>query len=194
MKAKLILGILIPLIIVLVLSILSTTNKGFSISSETKPEVMFNSLFLNQTYTYSEKDNIQIQTLTLNNNFFMPRRFELPRMLACLNDNENVKEKKSLQLRNSEGSYPKDPITDEILFSYSDSRESVEVAANSQKRVKVLVEPLYIENFDKNIASYKDYDELLLVESKEKRRDYYTPCLSLTDEELINAIHINILK
>lgn len=203
MNIKLIFGIVIPSFIIIVLVVLSRIDIGVSINKETVESVQFNSLFTNQSQT---RNNIPIQTITLNNNFFLSKKFELPKLIVCLNDKEGLKQRENLQVRYSEGRYSIDsdiPIFQDLIYddhSYYSSKQTVEVPANSKKQVKILVEPKYIYDYGsgneyaKNvIESNKLYDELLLIQKKNNGRYYYS-CNDLSSKELDSAIRIALIK
>lgn len=196
MNIKLLLGIFIPLIVIILLIVLSSGNIGFSVEKETEKSVLFNSLFVNQ---YQPRDNIQIQTITLNNDYFMSRKFELPRLIVCLSDKEGVKQRENIQVRYSEGKYSTGsdvPIFEDLYYdsyAYYSSTQSIEVAANGKKQVKILIEPKYLYDYQ-NINNYKEYDELLLIQTKGGKRYGYNSCLNLESRELESAARIDIVE
>ena len=190
MNFKLIFGIFIPLVVIISLVFLSGIDIGFSIEKETEKFVQFNSLFTNQ---YGAKNSIPVQTITITNDFFMSKRFELPKLTVCLSDKEGLKQRQNLQVKYSEGKYSKGsdvPIFSDLVYGYSSysSAQGVDIPANGKKQVKILVEPLYIGN----AYSYADYDELLLIQPKGNKPYSYSSCYNLDSKELDNAIHINI--
>ena len=178
-----------------ILVILSTANIGFSLEKQDINSVQFSSLFVDKN---SPKNNIPIQTITITNDFFLPKRYELPRPIVCLNDKEGIKEIQNIQVKYNEGSYTRGsnvPIFDEIFFDYNYySKQSIELPAESKKQVKILVEPKYLYNYDTEIDSYREYDELLLIESKDSSRYSYNSCQSLESKEMDSATHIIIAK
>ena len=195
MNIKLALGIFLPLALILFLVILSTANIGFSLEKQDVDSVQFSSLFVDKG---SPKNNIPIQTITITNDFFLPKRYELPRLIVCLNDKEGIKQIQNIQVKYNEGSYSRGsdvPIFDEIFFDYNYySKQSIELPAESKKQVKILVEPKYLYNYDTEIDSYKEYDELLLIESKDLNRYSYNSCQRLESKEMDSATHILISK
>ena len=78
MNIKLTLGILLPLMLIVGLVILSTANIGFSLNKENTPSVEFNSLFIGKD---SQKNTILLQTITITNDFFLSKKYELPKLL-----------------------------------------------------------------------------------------------------------------
>jgi len=195
MNIKLALGILLPLALIVFLVILSTANIGFSLEKQDVDSVQFSSLFVDKN---SPKNNIPIQTITITNDFFLSKRYELPKMIVCLNDKEGIKEIQNIQVKYNEGSYTRGsdvPIFDELFFDYNYySKQSIELPTESKKQVKILIEPKYLYNYDTEIDSYREYDELLLIESKDTNRYSYNSCQSLESKEMYSATHILIAK
>lgn len=191
-----VLGIFLPLALIISLVVLSTVNSGFSINKEDVQSIQFNALFVGKD---APRNTILLQTITIANDFFLPKKYELPRLIVCLSDKDGAKEATNLQVKYNEGSYTRGsdvPIFDEIFLDYNSySKQSVELPANSKKQVKVLVEAKYLYNYETEIQSYKDYDELLLIQKKSTTYYYnsYSSCRNLESEELNTAIHIPIL-
>lgn len=195
MNIKIALGIFLPLVLIILLVVLSSVNVGFSIDKETVQSIQFDSLF---TVQIGAKSNIPIQTITLNNNFFMPKRYELTKIIVCLNDKEGLKNRENLNVKYSEGTYSRSsdvPIFDEVFFDYSYyGRQSIELPGSSKKQVKILVEPKQLYRYEETINSYRDFDEILLIESKDNKLYRYNSCSNLETKELDSAIHIQIMK
>lgn len=186
MNIKLYLGILLPLVVIVILVVLSNSNIGFSVERENAETISFSSLFSGQS---APRDNVLVQTITMNNNFFMPRRFALPKLIACLNDKEGVKKSEMLQARYSDA----DSQTQVYggISGYYSAGQSIELPANSKKQVKVLIDSKYVT--DTAILLYAAYDEVLLIEAKENRQSRIS-CTNLEAEELDSAIHVNIIE
>ena len=195
MNIKLALGIFLPLALILFLVILSTANIGFSIEKQNVNSVQFNSLFVNNN---APRNNIPLQTIIITNDFFLLKRYELPKLIVCLNDKDGIKEIQNIQVKYNEGSYTRGadvPIFDEIFFDYNSySKQSIELPTESKKQIKILVEPKYLYNYEQEIGSYNEYDELLLIESKDTNRYSYNSCRNLVSKEIDSATHISIVK
>jgi len=195
MNLKLILGIFLPAILILLLVILSTANIGFSLEKKTVESIQFNSMFIDQNTTLT---NIPVETITIINNFFLSKKYELPTLFACLHDKEAIKEIKTIQVKYNEGSYMSGsdiPIFDEIFFDYNYySRSTINLPAESKKEVKILIQPTILYSYNSEIDSYKEYDEILLIESNKDNGYYYDYCRSLQSEDLNSAAHILISK
>jgi len=194
MNLKIILGIFLPLSLILFLVILSTANIGFSLEKQDVASVKFSSLFVNK----ANSKNIPIRTITITNDFFLPRKYELPKLRVCLNDKEGIKSPIDVVVKYQEGTYSREsnlPLFDEIFFGYGrHSRQSIELPAGSKKQVKILVEPKIIYNYGTKINSFKYYDELLLIESEDNSGYSYTSCRKLDRKEIDSAAHIRIIK
>ena len=156
MNLKLYLGIVLPLLVIVILAALSNSEIGFSVEKETKESLAFNSLFLGSS---APRDTVLVQTITINNDFFMPRRFALTQLVACLNDKEGIKKSESMQIRYGNAD-SKNPGFDGISGYYS-TGQSIELSANSEKQVKVLIDSKYVT--DVTAPLYMAYDEILLI-------------------------------
>ena len=201
MNIKLIVGIIVPVLIILSLVFLSSSNIGFSIEKETEKFIKFDSLFTTQS-SYQAKGSIPIQTITLKNDYFLGKRFDLPRLIACLNDKESKKQRESLTIRYSEGNYEPSsdiPIFSELSYDYysNSAQQNVQIPAKGKKQIKILLEPKYVYNYNNEnyLESYKEYDEVLLVEAK-RNSEYsyysYNSCSDLDSTQLDDAVHIAI--
>jgi len=143
MELKIILGVFLPIAIISLLVSLSVANIGLSVQKAVVSSVSKNQLFVSQD---SQRTGIQIMTMTLSNDFFMPSKYELPRLIACLNDRENLKAGQQLQLRYSEGIDERNvPVYGDLFLDYNAvSRQGVELSSNSKKDVKILLDPCTI--------------------------------------------------
>ena len=205
MNAKLIVGIILPLVVIIVLVALSSVEVGYSLETSNEEEIQFEKLF-SDTYRASE---ITVQTIRIKNDYFLPKKIELPRIIVCLNDREGLLKKQNMNVRYNEGSsaeIPEAPILSEIIESrpyygygsYAD-RRNVEVPAHSTRDVKVMVQPTNnYYNYDTQYGDY-EYDEVLIVEPKEDKNNLYysysyDSCASLNDRDFENAVSIPISK
>jgi len=191
MELKIILGVFLPIAIISLLVSLSVANIGLSVQKAVVSSVSKNQLFVSQD---SQRTGIQIMTMTLSNDFFMPSKYELPRLIACLNDRENLKAGQQLQLRYSEGIDERNvPVYGDLFLDYNAvSRQGVELSSNSKKDVKILLDPLTLYNYDQEIESYMPYDAILLLELKNNHQYYYNLCENLNSDELSAAVSIQI--
>lgn len=201
MNLKLLLGIFVPLIVAVALVILSSANIGFSIEKETEKSLEYNKLFTSQ----SQAGEVKIQTITIKNDYFLPKKNELPKIMVCLYDKEGKVKSQNLYVRYNEGKaseIPEAPIIQELGLakssygygSYTVSR-AVEVPANSQKQVNLMVQPKYSYNRypNQNYGDY-EYDELLILEPNDNYDRYSYSCANLDDKDLDDAVRINIVN
>lgn len=203
MNLKLLLGIFIPLIVIVVLVVLSSTDIGFSIEKENEKNLQYNILFTTQ----SQAGDVKIQTIKVKNDYFLPKKIELPKLMVCLYDKDGKAKSQNLYVRYNEGKaseIPETTLAEELLsarsyygYNYYATARAIEVPAHSQKEVKVMVQPKYSYNYDYYNKAYTDYeyDELLIIEPKDKN-DYYSSnsCANLDDKDLDEAIHIGIIN
>ena len=201
MSIKLILGIFVPLVVVISLIVVSSLNIGFSMEIKTAESISYNTLFLQQNHV---KDSVALRDITITNDYFLAKRIKLPSLVVCLNDKEGIKPKENLQARYNEGiSYPSsenrifeasmmNSISSDYYGYYGMSVKTIEIPAHNKKQVKALVEPkiLYDYNYNyQDLNSYREYDELLLIETKDSD---YIYCENLESKELDSAVHIPI--
>ena len=200
MSLKLIIGIILPLVAVVSLIILGSININFIIETKTVESVKFNDLF---TTNYGSNIFVPIQNITLTNNYFLPKRVTLPKIVVCLSDKEGIKPKQNVRVMYNEGVAEETSDLSDLFapsafrsLSYSSyaSAKNIEIQKNNKKEVKLLIEPIYVSHdsydyYSRNIVdSYLDYDELLLIESKSSTYN----CQSLESKELDSAVRINV--
>lgn len=180
MNLKLYLGVFLPLIVIIILTSLSISNIGFTVEETTVETVEFNSLFAE----LRAGPTTTVRTITLTNNFFLPRKYEIPSLLACLHDKDGVASTFDLSVGYSESS-TNPTIPDPAGLSHYSvrSREYIDVPANSEKQVILFIEPKYLNNYDISITSYNEHDEVLLVELSDT--DDYRYCRYLESDELL---------
>jgi len=191
-KIKLFIGIFIPLIIVIFLAVLSMSDIGYHVEKETKVSVNYGEVIQNT----SSSRKVLIQTISLNNDFFLPRKFELPGIVACLNDKDNIRARESLVVEYSEGEYLQGRgLLEEVFLPYtSTQKKTIDIKSNTKKQVKVYVTSKYV--YGSRINSYQDFDEILLVEVKGDSNflRIYSYCQRLTADDLVDAVHISLIN
>lgn len=193
MNIKLVLGVIIPLVIIGVLATLSNSKSGFIVDKQSVESVDFNSLFTN---SYGPTANIPLQTITISNDFFLPRKYQLPTAIVCLNDKKGVMQRTTMQAGYSEG--VSSPNSDVPIFydlsvnSYGSNEKSLEMPANSKKQVKLMAASIY--SYDNTKQNYQSYNEILVVIPKKTPTDYYNGCAGLSSEDLAAAEHIPISR
>jgi len=205
MNLKILLGVIVPLIAITILVVLSNINTGFSIQKENEKEIDYSKLFTSQ----NQAGEIKLQTISIKNDYFLPKKIELPTIAACLYDKENKTRGQNLYVRYNEGKssdIPETPIAGGLLqtrnsyygYGYYTATRTVDVPANSQKEVKLMVQPKYVyNNYDaaNNNADY-EYDEILIIEPKEDKNNYnyysYDSCANLQEKDVDDAVKIPI--
>jgi len=196
MNLKLALGIGLPSALILILIILSTSNIGFNKYTETVEGIKPSALYV---WDRDDTRNITaVQTITMENNFGLSRKYEIPMVILCLYDKDGIKEIETLQPKYSEGIYLENsdiPIFNDATYGYRNSRQTIDLPSYSKKQIKILVGPKYLSNYKEDIDTYnKEYDELLLFETTSQARYAYNSCRTLNSEEINSAIHIPILN
>lgn len=199
MKYKIILGIIIPLLVIIILITLTTLNTGFSVKKNFVGKLSFEDVF----QTDYQKSPIKIADITLENNYFLGMRYELPRLGICLDDKEGNKPRMSIgSLQYSEGDYnyeKSDFIYGTAVMRgypyYYDTRtesRNIQIKANSKKNVRIFLRSNYYNygNYTELLEKYDDYDALLIFET-ENENQYY-PCEQLDQETLDKATAIPI--
>lgn len=144
-----------------------------------------------------------VQKVTLTNYFFFTKRYGLPGIIACLNDNDGVHDREELDVSYSE-SEPfmrvSQPLFGEMFFPYKyEERQGVDVPPYAQKQLRIFVQlpvsKYYTEEGKPLYSLYYGYDELLLIEiEKNRRTTLVNRCADITSHELNQATHIPLLK
>lgn len=192
MKKKFLFGIVIPLIIVVLLVAVGSTGIGFSVRKQAEQSVDYHTLVAAQ-------ESVLVQTITLTNTFFIPKRYELPGIILCLNDKDGAKPRKELGVSYSEVSRRLDsptPILDGLFFDYEYSvKQGIDIPSKNVKEVKVFAH-LNAFSYD-DAESYSGYDEVLLVVMEGNRKQSYgfygDACERLESSDLEKAEHIPII-
>ena len=192
MKLKIIFGIALPVLVIFSLAILGGSTTGFSLEKSFTKKISLEDTFYNDQL----RNTIVLGNITLENDYFLGKRHTLKPLLACLIDNDHVKDK--LYAGNvfySEGDY--DSIS-KTLFGYdSYAREqSVEISSRGTKIVYVYLTPSYgyYQNYSDLLVQYREYDELVLIEQEDSRESHssYQPrdCYNVQEAEIIGGIHM----
>ncbi|MBI2652794.1 hypothetical protein HYX00_04985 [Candidatus Woesearchaeota archaeon] len=206
MNLKLILGIVMPLVVIISLIVLSSSNAGFYIEKETEKSLSYNSVFTSQ----NQAGEVKIQTITLKNDYFLPKKIEMPKIIVCLYDAQGKIKSQNLYVRYNEGKtseIPKSSVFGELQsisraydYGYYTATRIVDIPAHSKKELKLMVQPKNIyNNYDyNNKNSEAEFDEVLIIEPKEDKDNYYSyynsydSCANLHDKDIDSAIHIKI--
>lgn len=178
-------AVFLPLIIiVIILIVLSVSDIGLNIETET-----INSVNLSNITSLIENGGIVLQTITLKNNLFISKKFEVPKLAVCLHKKEE-KDMSPLSWRYAEVDIEKynvpKPTLDYLLYPAAspEKRQTVEILANSQKIIKVTVEKMP-PHF------YEDYDKIIIAEIADEER---STCKELNSEDVKNAKKILLMQ
>lgn len=180
-------GVIIPLVLIVLIIVLSISNIGFKTDKDFVKSVNYNDLFKEGLIK-----QINLAAVTVENDFFLPRSFELPRYFACLYDKD--------QKTSAEQLFAQwDPVEVDKSELYYDQPSPVDISWFDKKQINLVaqsrgpyykLEP-YIEQ--KNATDYsKEFDQILLVELPED--NYGRGCYDLNFNDVSNAIKIEILK
>lgn len=187
MKYKIIFGIAIPIFLIILIAVLASSNNGFSAKSSYVTQ-------LNLGDVYSEgkvKNLVEVGKIEIKNDYFLPKRYSLPLMQACLFDKEGVKQPTEAgSVEYNEGDYNYNSYES---ISYKDSRNerSVEIGTNTNKTVKIFIRPSYMYYSEKAklLEEYSAYDEIILVPLTNSR-SYYN-CYNIQTNVVGGEVHIS---
>jgi len=166
MNLKIILGIIIPLVLILALGIVGSLSIGFSVNKSYEKI-----LDLEEVASEGQIRNVvEIGQYRLVNDYFLPKRYSTETIIPCLVDNENIKQPiEAGNIEYSEGDI--EPFDKVDIYNYRSNAKSrsIEVSANGEKTIKLLLYPSYMFQY-KNLSQLRDefseYDSLVLVEKK----------------------------
>lgn len=201
MKLKIFLGVILPLVLIVFLTVLASWPSGFSTNKDFDEEIDFDVAFQN---SYSN-NAVRIGEIKVDNDYFLPKRFDAPNYISCFYDEDK---KRPLMTGGyvfyNEGEYsPNVKILDlttkasELAYyrpyNYRNSnyKTSIEIGAHKSKILQIY----YSSN--RNYYGYggtenpeRDYDTLLLIETKGNEQ---LSCESLSSEEIQKAIKVKII-
>lgn len=199
MKLKIILGIIIPVIIIIVLAILGSLDIGFKAEYDYEKQLTLNDLFSDG----SLRQHIKVGEIKITNDYFMSKRYNLPRLHACLVDKEAGKQiADAANVFYSEGDYTyNNDIIYPDYYGRSGVPQSVEISSNGNKTVYVYLQPTinvnYYENEEDKLTpmqrltqQYGDYDEIVLIEQEKNYQNYN--CYNFDQSQIEKGIHISL--
>ena len=202
MKFKIIFGIIIPLLTIIVLVTLGSLNIGFSVKKDFVTKLTLKDIFEESQL----RNSIKIADITLENDYFLGKRYELPRLGICLDDKEgNLQRINAGNLQYSEGDY--DYERGDFVYQtsyksypyyyggYNEAR-NIQIKANEKKSIRVFLQPSYefgYKNYTQLLEQYGEYDALLIFEIGNKYTSYYD-CSNIDQETLDKATAIPIGK
>lgn len=193
MSSKILFGIIIPSLLIVVLVVFGSWDVGmsvrkFSVASASRAELL----------STGGNDEILLQTITIVNDYFLSKQYEVTYHVACLHDFEEGASLRALSLYYSEATLREENSA--AVFGSSRSISNwrsnwVSIPAGATKQVKMFIKP-YLRNQD-----IQQYDEILLIERKQQNgRDsmlyessYIYGCEGMTPDELDRAVRIAIV-
>ena len=176
MNTKLILGIGIPSLIILILITLSTVQTGFVVE-----EKLANSISMKDISGNSQGKTLL--TVTVTNNYFLPRSYALPQLVACLYDSSGKNQGQNVYARWATINNILYPGADILLYPSQDRTDvsGLDLAPNDKKSVYFYTTSFYSSNIWR-------YDKLILVENNAMTN--YDSCYTLTPAQVVGAREI----
>ena len=207
MKYKIILGIILPLLLAIALIILASSNTGFSVKKDFLNKLTFQEVFGNSE-NYPPGQQLKIAEITIENNYFLGKRYELLPLGICLDDKEGQLPRLNAgNLQYNEGEYNYE--TGDFIFStekslaypyyydsYNREEKNIQISAYSKKKIRLFLQSSYnfgYRNYTELLKQYGNYDALLIFEINNKYNSY-AYCNNLDQETLDKAIAIPIEK
>ncbi len=204
MKGKIIFGIIIPALIVVTLAVLGSLGE-LKIDRKFVSQLTFQDILRDQSIA----ESIKIGDLFLENNYFLSKRADLPRLGACLIDKEgdeggNMQRVDVGQIQYNEGEYtPSESGVQRVLEPYPQGyygdyygggARSVELQPGQKKKITIFLLPSYnfkYSNYGGNMnlselnKRYGGYDEVLVFESNGQYSCFNVPQETLEKGERI---------
>lgn len=176
MNTKLLLGIGVPLIVIVVLVALSTVKTGL-----TAEEKLADSLSM-KSFTENQQGKTLL-TVTVTNDYFLPRSYALPKLTACLYDSSGKQQGQSVYAQWTTIEKVLSPGVDIILYPETEGIEAgaLNLAPNTKKSAYYYTTSSYIYSIWK-------FDKLLLIENADNTN--YNFCYKLTPEDVQKAREI----
>jgi hypothetical protein len=188
MKYRIIFGVAIPIVVIVLLAIFGSLNIGFTVNENYKTEITSAEFY---DYEDGVKQYIEIGSVDFENEYFLPRRYTLPALKACLIDKDN--NKKGIDAGTI--SYSEGDLTygsREVIYTYTPSKEySIEISTDESKEVKIYLAPSYIFKNKPGTQlknEYGDYDAIILLEDQRSVYRGSTSCYSLTPAKISEAV------
>lgn len=179
MNTKLFLGIGIPLIIIVVLVTLSTVETGFVVEEKLTDGISMRAISENS-------QGKTLLTVTVTNNYFLPRSYALPQLTACLYDSTGKNQGQNVYARWGTIRNVLYPGADILLIPSQDRTDvsGLDLAPNDKKSAYFYTTSFY--------SSYVwRYDKLLLLENNNMNN--YNYCYTLTPPQVIGARTIPLI-
>ena len=184
-----------------ILVVISSIGPGFEVQANT-----VNSLEFSKLNSSNSNERIVIQDITITNSYFLPRAYDLPRLKACLYDQDGNVKGDSIGLSYGESVQKSSPfklgmMADVASYSryyyldYATASRRVEVAPGGTTKVQLLLTPKYYYDYYNRDSGYSAYDELLLIDTaKIDDPDQYSFCQDVGDDTREKAIKITLTR
>jgi len=189
MILKIVFGIVIPLVIIISLAIIANIDSDFSVSFNYSKSLNLNEI----SHEGKIRSYVKIGEVNLENNYFLPKRFTLEPLYACLVDEEKISRPITAgNIEFSEGDYNYEGNFD--YYSQSKDR-SVEINSNEKKIVNIYLMPIYsfsYMNLSMLIEEYGEYDKIIIIQNTQNK-NYYSVCESATPGEIESAVTIPLI-
>ncbi|MEK6852941.1 MAG: hypothetical protein AABX59_03615, partial [Nanoarchaeota archaeon] len=169
----------IAFILVIVLVILGGSGIGLKVEEDTIDSVKYEDIFSNQTQDL--RKSVVLQTIKIENNFFMPQAYELPQLIVCADGSE-------LYYYTYQGKSISPGVYDPSVFPffeppYSNS-EFVNLGPYKSENIVVVLQPSYYEvpRSIKPLPGGFFYDgevkvnELIIYKVEDRNIVRYPPC------------------
>jgi len=185
MRKKYLLGIGLPLLVLVGILILEIGFNNVKVSTPEVNRVDFNRVFLD----YKSKDTrvVTIQIITLENYFFLPSSYQIPKFTACLYDLDN-ESRRSERLDIMYMSARQETSKNYRDRLYSD--QVIEIPVNSRKLIYIMAIPKKLSDFENKSVYYKEFEEIVLFETKDYPKNSH--CGVLREDILDHSYRIEI--
>lgn len=201
---KVVFGIVIPALIVVALAVLGSLGE-VEIDKKFVSQLTFQDILRDRGVA----ESIKIGDLSLENNYFLSKRADLPRLSACLIDKEGGMQRVDVgQIQYNEGEYTFDESgVEQVLEPYPKSyygdyygggAMSVELQPGQEKKISIFLLPSYnfrysnyggVMNLSELNKRYGGYDEILVFENDGKHS-----CFNVPQETLEEGKRIMLVK
>lgn len=165
MRLKIIFGIVIPVVIIIILTVLGSLKIGFSVRTDYVDSLVFQDYFVEAGF----QTNVRIGEVKVTNDYFLGKRYELVSLGACMVDKSEGKPDVSAgTVSYSKGDYS---LEKDLIYGNSVRTRSVEVGAYGAETVTMYLQTSYnfrYTNYSDFARQFGDYDELVIYELGER--------------------------
>lgn len=191
---KIVFGIAIPSLIIIFLASLGSLDIGVSADYSLKTELKSEDVYSNEMLI----NQINLGSVNIKNEFFLPSRYEFENNIVCLLDLENVKPILTAGTLSYQDALKDYTTTSYPTYSHSNYPfSSLEVNAGKEKQAKIILSPSYVFTYKSGetlLSEYYDYDKIVLARYEQKQNYYIeNPCASIDKDSLSssNSIKLN---